>query len=107
MVKLGVLPRVIEDSLGLSAYNLAVLAGQPASSCFLFRQLLESGHRPRAVIVDFSAPLLTMSLQNNRECWAELANGRDAIELALEAGDPALGIAVLSRWLVPSSVRAT
>jgi len=102
LVKLGVLPRVIEDSLGLSAYNLAVLAGQPASSFFLFRQVLESGHRPRAVIVDFSAPLLTMSVRTNVEGWVELANFRDAIELALEAGDPALGIAIASRWLVPS-----
>ena len=102
LVKLGVLPRVIEDSLGLSAYNLAVLAGQPASSFFLFRQVLESGHRPRAVIVDFSASLLTMSLRSNLEGWAELANWRDAIELALDAGDPALGIGIASRWLVPS-----
>ncbi len=105
LVKLGVLPRVIEESLGLSAYNLAVLAGQPASSFFLFRQVLESGHRPRAVIVDFSAPLLTLPLRTNLEGWAELANCRDAIELALEAGDPALGIAIASRWLVPGRSR--
>jgi hypothetical protein len=105
LVKLGVLPRVIEDYLGLSAYNLAVLAGQPATSFFLFRQVLESGQRPRAVIVDFSAPLLTLSLRTNMECWAEVATCRDAIELAVEAGDPALGIAVVSRWLVPSRSR--
>ncbi len=105
LVKLGVLPRVIEDSLGLSAYNLAVLAGQPASSFFLFRQVLESGHRPRAVIVDFSAPLLTLPLRTNLEGWAELANCRDAIELAVEAGDPAIGIAIASRWLVPGRSR--
>lgn len=105
LVKLGVLPRVIEESLGLSAYNLAVLAGQPASSFFLFRQVLASGHRPRAVIVDFSAPLLTLPLRTNLEGWAELASCRDTIELALEAGDPALGIAIASRWLVPSRSR--
>lgn len=102
MIKLGVLPRVIEDYVGLSTYNLAVLAGQPATSYFLFRQMLESGHRPRAVIVDFSAPLLTMALHSNVECWSELASGRDAIELAIEAGDPSLCIAAMSRWLVPS-----
>ncbi|HKI17220.1 MAG TPA: hypothetical protein VKA15_05050 [Isosphaeraceae bacterium] len=105
LVKLGVLPRVIEDRLGVSAYNLAVLAGQPASSFFLFRQVLESGHRPRAVIVDFSAPILTMPLRTNLEGWAELATCRDTIELALEAGDPALGFAIASRWLVPSRSR--
>jgi len=105
MVKLGVLPPVIEDCLGLSAYNLAVLAGQPASSFILFRRALESGQRPRAVIVDFSAPLLTVSLQTNTECWGEIANCRDAIELATLAGDPALGMAVISRWLIPSSSR--
>jgi hypothetical protein len=102
LVKLGVLPRVIEDCLGLSAYNLAVLGGQPASSCFLFRQVLESGHRPRAVIVDFSAPLLTMSLRANTDGWAELASLRDAVELAVDSGDLALGFSIASRWLFPS-----
>jgi hypothetical protein len=102
MVKLGVLPRVIERCLGLSTYNLAVLKGQPASSFFLFRRMLESGHCPRAVIVDFSAPLLTTPLEAGEECWAELAGYRDVIELAMEAGDPALGIMVASRWLIPS-----
>jgi hypothetical protein len=105
LVKLGVLPRVIEDCLGLSAYNLAVLAGQPASSFFLFRQALESGHRPRAVIVDFSAPLLTMPLSTNTQGWAEIGSGRDACELSLESGDPALGLAIASRWLLPSQSR--
>jgi len=107
LIKLGVLPRVIEDCLGLSAYNLAVLAGQPASSFFLFRRALESGHRPSAVIVDFSAPLLTMPLRVNTEGWAEIANCREAFRLAFEAGDPALGIAIVSRWLVPSRASAT
>jgi hypothetical protein len=105
LVKLGVLPSVIEDRLGLSAYNLAVLAGQPASSFFLFRRALESGQRPRAVIVDFSAPLLAMSLRTSAECWAGIASCRDAIELAIEAGDPALGLDVMSRWLIPSQSR--
>jgi hypothetical protein len=105
MVKLGVLPCVIEDCLGLSTYNLAVLAGQPASSYFLFRQALARGHRPRAVIVDFSAPLLGLSPHTNVECWAELADCRDAFELAIGAGDPALCIAVMSRRLVPSRSR--
>jgi hypothetical protein len=104
-VKLGVLPLVVEASLGHSAYNLAVLAGQPASSFFLFRQVLERGHRPRAVIVDFSAPLLTMSIRANLDGWAELASWRDAIELALESSDPSVGLAIASRWLVSTRSR--
>ena len=52
LVKLGILPRVLEARLGSSAYNLAVLGGQAPGSYFLLRRVLEHGHRPRAAFAE-------------------------------------------------------
>ena len=46
-IKLGLLPRVLEDRLGVSAYNLGILGGQAPASYFLLRKVLERGIRPR------------------------------------------------------------
>jgi hypothetical protein len=90
LIKLGILPRVLEDRLDQSAYNLAVLGGQPPTSHFLLRRVLESGHRPRALIVNFSPLLLGMDPRVGLEWWATLPTAGERLELARRIGDPAL-----------------
>ena len=46
-VKLGVDPRVIEDSLGVRAFNLAILSAPPPASYFLLRCASRPGPGPR------------------------------------------------------------
>src|SRR5262249_55758659 len=70
LIKLGILPRVLEARVGLSAYNLSVLGGQPPTSDYLLRRILERGHVPRALIVDFSPLMLGLDPRVNLGWWA-------------------------------------
>src|SRR5262249_35519035 len=53
LVKLGVLPRVIEGVTGKRAYNLSICAAQAPASYFLLRRGLEAGAKPSAILVDY------------------------------------------------------
>ena len=88
LIKLGILPRVLENRLGRSSHNLAVLGGQAPTSYFLLRRVLEQGHRPRALIIDFSPLLLAMDSRVNLDRWAKLPGGFERLELLWRARDP-------------------
>jgi hypothetical protein len=102
LVKLGILPRVLEERLGTSAYNLAVLGGQAPGSYYLLRRVLENGRRPRAVVVNFSALLLAMDPRANVSWWATMADGRDRLELVWRTLDPALAATMTVQGLISS-----
>src|SRR5689334_9446274 len=53
LVEFAVLPKVIEGRTHRPAFNLALPAGTPAASYFLLKKSLDSGARPRAIVVDF------------------------------------------------------
>jgi hypothetical protein len=95
LIKLGILPRLLQARLGQSAYNLAVLGGQPPTSHHLFRRVLDRGHAPCALVVSFSPMLLGLDPQVNLEWWAGLMRGRERIELALRSRDPGLAISLI------------
>jgi hypothetical protein len=83
-VKLGVVPRVIQDRTGLRSYNLALIGGQPLSSYYLLRRALAGGARPAAIVVDFLPPLLAMDLKRNHRNIPELLTLGESAELAWE-----------------------
>jgi len=101
LIKLGILPRVLEDRLGAAAYNLGVLGGQAPNSYFLLRKVLEKGNRPRALFVDFSENLLTFSPSQNAACWSHLHGWRDSLDVAWQSADPALAISTGLHRLLP------
>lgn len=101
LIKLGILPRVLEARLGSSAYNLGVLGGQAPNSFFLLRRVLETGNRPRAILVDFSENLLTFSPALNAVCWADLFGWRASLDVAWHSADPALALSTGVHWLLP------
>ena len=82
LMKFGVVPRVLEARLGGRAYNLALCDGQASSSYFLLRRALESGARPRAVVVDFVPHLLATDPRHNLRQWPELIDVREGADLA-------------------------
>jgi hypothetical protein len=102
LIKLGIVPRVLEARLGQSAYNLAVLGGQPPTSDFLLRRVLEAGHLPRALIVHFSPLLLGMDPRAGLEWWATLPPARERMELAWRSADPALAASLILGGAIPS-----
>ena len=72
-IKLGILPRVMEDRLGVSAYNLANIGRAGSQQLFpVCDSVLERGLRPRAVLVDFSENLLCLSPGQNAACLGRL-----------------------------------
>jgi hypothetical protein len=105
LVKLGVIPRVLEERLGMPAYNLATCAAQAPTSYFLLRRALASGARPKAVIVDFKPNLLAGGPRELARCWQELLTWRECAELSWEARDPTFFLATALGLLLPS-VRA-
>ncbi len=101
LVKLGILPRVLEDRLGSAAFNLGVLGGQAPNSYFLLRKVLEKGNRPRALVVDFSENLLTFSPSQNAACWCHLYGWHDSFAVAWHSADPALAISTGLHRMLP------
>lgn len=102
LVKLGILPRLLEARLGRSSYNLAVLGGPPPTSHCLLRRVLDEGHSPRALIVNFSPLLLGMDPGVNLEWWAGLIGGRERIESALRSGEPGFALSLMLHGAVHS-----
>ncbi len=88
LIKLGILPRVLEARLGCTAYNLAVLGGGPPTSHALLRRVLDAGHRPRLIVVSFSPLLLGMDPRTNLNWWCRLLDARERFELAWRSRDP-------------------
>lgn len=101
-VKMGVVPRVIEARVGLPAYNLALVGGQPASSYYLLRRALDSGANPSAVVVDFLPPLLAIDLERNHRNYPELLTFGESAELAFAARDPGAFLGRTVEMILPS-----
>jgi hypothetical protein len=101
LVKYGVLPNVIEARTGLKAYNLATSGGTMASSYFLFRRAIDSGAKPRAVVVDVAA-LMMLEEPAKPLNYAELGTWTDCVDFAWTAGDAHLFGVLLVGKLLPS-----
>lgn len=105
LMKVGVLPKVVESRSGLRMYNLAICGSQAPASYFVLRRALEGGARPAAVLVDFHPALLALKPQVNMAHWPYLLGGLDALGLAWKTHDPSFLGSLLVREALPS-VRA-
>ena len=100
LVKYALLPKVVEARSGIRSYNLANAAATIPSTFFVFRQAIEAGVRPKAVVVDFAALQLPDPDPPHIRCFPELATLRDCLDLAEASGSPDfLATAVLSKLL--------
>lgn len=102
LVKFGLLPRVIEERLGVRSYNLAVGAGQASATYFLLRRALDAGARPRAVVVDFKPHLLAYDVHNSDAMWPLLLSPGECLDLAWSARDAGFFARTLLARLLPS-----
>ena len=101
-LKCGLQPKLIEGALGLRAFNLAVVGGQPASSYYLLSKALDSGATPKAIVVDFFPGLLAADLRINTGKWADLLDPGECLGLASTARDGKLFGPVIARALLPA-----
>ncbi len=102
MVKLGVQPPVLERRLGRPSYNLAVFGGQAPSTYFLLRHVIDSGGRPKVVIVDFHSNLLAAGPISSVPYWSELLSARDGLDLAWGTLLPSLVVPTALARLLPT-----
>jgi hypothetical protein len=102
LMKLGVLPRVLEAGLGRPAYNLAAQGATAPATFFLLKQALDAGARPRALIVEFDANVLAMAPRTIARYWPELIGPCEALDLGWNAHDPNLFGATALALLFPS-----
>jgi hypothetical protein len=109
LLKLGVVPAIVERRTGLETFNLSVLGGQSPSSYFLLRRALGAGARPTAVFLDCQdLPSVEhfdgrgLSLWAYIRSWPELISSRDWVELCWSARDGELLGATGLRRLLPS-----
>lgn len=105
LIKLGILPRILQARIGRSAYNLAVLGGQPPTTHCLLRRVLERGQTPRALIVHFSPLLLGMDPSVNLEWWAGELRGQEHIDAILRAGEPGIVLLLILHQTIASLSR--
>ena len=101
-VKCGLLPRVLQGRLGLTAYNLALIGGQAPSSYYLLARALKAGARPRAIVVDFTPSLLASDLRINTGMWPELLGLGECVDLILTTRDIHIAGPLLVRAVLPS-----
>ena len=102
MIQTGVLPRVIAHRTGRPAYGMALFASQMPGNYYLFKQALDSGAKPSAVIIDFPVNFLGTSLDAQAGTWPALLNVRETLELAIALRKPRFFAAVVSEKLLPS-----
>lgn len=102
LMKFGVAPRALERSSGWKAYNLAVGVGQVPGSYFLLRRALESGARPKAVLIDTIPHMLSARPDADATLWPELMTYRDCLELSWRARDPDFLASTTLSKLLPS-----
>jgi hypothetical protein len=102
-VKFGVAARVLEARLGLRAYNLALNAGPPQASYYLLRRALESGARPKAMLIDFIPHALASdSYKGSYGLWADIIDNRQCFDLAWSYRDASFFAATMLARALPS-----
>ncbi|WP_406696706.1 hypothetical protein V5E97_37545 [Singulisphaera sp. Ch08] len=100
LVQVGIASPLVEKHAGLSTCNLAISGGQPASSYFLLRRLLEAGGRPDALVVDFFPRHLQQSPLNGLDPWTALSTWGEIVDLARAGRDAEfLGRVALAKLL--------
>lgn len=87
VTRMGVSPRVLEERLGLRAYNFAISGGQPFASYTMLKHVLATGARPKAIVVDFKWSAIGMDHTWNERVLPEMATLLECAELARAAGD--------------------
>jgi hypothetical protein len=100
LIKFGVAPKLIRDRSGRSACNLAVFQGSPPVSYLLLKHVLEAGGSPSAILVN--GELLYQDPFEYPWLWPELANPREAAELAWNTGNVDFLAEFMASWAMPS-----
>lgn len=107
LMKLAVLPRIVEARSGLRTSNLAVCSSQAPAHLAILRRALSAGARPKAVLIDSCPMLLARGPELGVEHWPHLLEGLECLELGFRLKQPSLAARmILARWLPTLRSRA-
>ncbi len=102
LVKLSVAPTVLRDRLGRPARSLAIANGRAPSTYFLLKRALDSGARPRVLVIDFMPHLLALDHREPARYWPELLSVAEAADLCRTAGDAPFFGRILAAKALPT-----
>ena len=102
LVKIGVLPRVIEAATGLRSENYAMGHAPAPAPYFLLRRMLAAGLRPTTILVDFKPSMLAGGPKFNLREWQEVLRPAEAVELAGHAGGVPFLVEIALGQVLPS-----
>ena len=101
-IKGSLIPAAFDDRLPLLSYNLAVIGGQPAAALALLEKAIETGARPRAIVIGFYPGLLGADSRINVRQWPELFGINGCIQMLWRNRDFNFAGPLLLRSLLPS-----
>ena len=102
LTKMGLAPKVLEERLGMPAYNFATSGCQPYACYLMLRRALAEGSKPEAVVVDFTWTALSAPYQWNERVLPEIATLGECAELAIASRDPSFLARIAFVWGMPS-----
>jgi len=102
LMKFGVMPKVLADRSGRTAYNFALHTGQTSSSYFMLRRVLKAGNHPKAIVLDLTTHMFNHLPEYNVRLWPELLTPAECFDLGWSMGNLNFGTATLLARLVPS-----
>ena len=102
LVKLSVVPKIIEAEIKKPVFSLALSGSQPPATYFMLRRVLASGARPKAILVDFNPPLIRIGPRLNVARYPVFLNSIETALLASWARDPDLFGEITARQILPS-----
>jgi hypothetical protein len=102
LAKHGVVPSVLAEESGLRSVNLAAARAPALLTYFILRRALDSGARPRAIVIDTKPAVLIGGVEYNEHYWPAALSPSECLELGRIAGRGELGVATLVARLLPS-----
>jgi hypothetical protein len=98
LTRMGVSPVIMQEVLREPVYNLSIPAAGPSAIYSLLRQALESGAKPKAIMVDFPWIAISRDFAFNERVSPEVVPLRDCIDFGWTVGDGSfLGRLVVAR----------
>ena len=102
LLKFGVMPKVIQDRSGRTAYSFALHTGQTSSSYFMLKRVLDAGYRPKALVFDMTPHMFTHIPEENARLWPELLSPGECLDLARVMGKPDFFASTILARFIPS-----
>jgi hypothetical protein len=102
LIKHGLVPSVIERTAGQKTVNLSAARASTLLTYSLVRRALDSGARPKALILNAKPAVLLGGPEFNARPWQEVLSFRDAVELLQVTRNPPFVASTVAGRLLPS-----